>query len=384
MVRVVEAERGREHRRFLDLPWDIYRGDPWWVPPLKSEVAGLLDVRHPFFRNAERALFLALEGDRPVGRIAAIVNRAHDRFHGEKAGFFGFFESVNDPQVAAALLGAAERHLAQRGAAFVRGPMDPSTNEVCGLLVEGHASPPFLMMPYQPTYYAALLEGAGYRKAKDLWAFLYELAPQVPPRLARLSDRILDREKGLRIRSLEMKDFPRELERIRLIYNDAWERNWGFVPMIPEEFTHMAKQLRPLVVPELVQIAEVGDEPVGFLMSVPDYNLALRLLDGRFTPWGLVRFLAERRRIRTFRLMTMGMRAAWRKRGLDAVLFARSYQEARRLGYRYCEFSWILEDNLLTHRSAELFGAFHYKTYRIYERTLGPGASPGETEPAAP
>ncbi len=384
MVRIVEAEKGKAYRRFLTVPWDIYRGDPWWVPPLRSEVAGLLDVRHPFFRNAERALFLALEGERPVGRIAAIINRAHDRFHGEKAGFFGFFECVDRQEAADALLRTAERHLAERGAAFVRGPMDPSTNEVCGLLVEGYAAPPFIMMPYQPTYYPALLERAGYRKAKDLWAFLYELAETVPERLERLSARILVRERDLRVRSLDLGDFSRELDRIRVIYNDAWEKNWGFVPMVPEEFSHMAKQLKPLVVPGLVQIAEVRDEPVGFLMSVPDYNQAIRRLDGRFTPWGLARFALASRRIRTFRLMTMGMRAAWRKRGLDAVLFARSYQEAKKLGYRFCEFSWVLEDNVLTHRSAGLFGAFHYKTYRIYEKPLGPGALTGEGGPTAP
>jgi hypothetical protein len=373
-IRVVPAEAGREYRQFLDLPWTVYRGDPWWVPPIRRDVAGLLDRRHPFFLNADRRLFLALDGDRPVGRIAAIINRAHDRFHGESAGFFGFFECMPDPAAAAALFAAAEEWLASQGARFSQGPMDPSTNEVCGTLVEGFAASPWVMMPYNPTYHPALIEGAGYGKAKDLWAFFYELAEVVPARLGRISDRILAREPGLRVRPIDMSDFAGELLRIQTIYNDAWEKNWGFVPMIPEEFAHMAKQLKPLVVPGLVQIAELDGEPVGFIMSVPDYNHAIRHLNGRMTPWGLARFLLASRKIRTFRLMTMGMRAAWRKRGLDAVLFAKSYEAAKALGFRYCEFSWILEDNFLTHRSAELFGAVHYKTYRIYRKELAPSA----------
>ncbi len=371
-LRIVPAGEGSAYRAFLDLPFRLYAGDPWWVPPLRTDVKGLLSHQHPFWKNAERELFLALDGDRPVGRVAAILNRNHDRVHGERAGFFGFFECEDDDDTARALLGAAEGWLRQRGAQFCRGPVDPSTNEVTGLLVEGFASSPFLMMPYQPLYYQTLLAAAGYAKAKDLLAFYHELSGRFPEKLARVVEIVGKREPHLVARPLDMRNFERDLALLQTIYNQSWEKNWGFVPMTEEEILHMAAQLKPLVVPELALFAEKDGEPVGFLLLVPDYNRVLKGMRGRLTPLGLLRVLGEKRRPAAARLMLLGVRPAWRKRGAEALLFSEGWKACRRMGIRALEFSWILEDNLLTARAAELWGAVPYKRYRLYQKDLGP------------
>ncbi len=369
-MRVEPLSGGMDLQAFLRLPWSIYRGDPDWVPPLLHDQKMLLDrEKHPFHQHAEVEYFLARRGERVVGRIAAIVNHLHVQFHDEKAGFFGFFECEDDPEAAAALLDAAEAYVADRGMRILRGPMNFSTNEECGLLVDGFHEPPFIMMTYNPRYYERLIEGTGFRKAKDLLA--YELPTTPPPeRLVRGTARIAER-KGIRIRHADLSKFDEEVAVMEGIYNRAWESNWGFVPMTHEEFQVMAKQLKPVAEPRYILFAEVRGSPIAFGIGLPDFNQALRHIDGRLLPFGIFKLLWYRRKIDQVRVLTLGVEPGYRRLGIDAMLYLEFYRQALADGTIRGECSWILEDNWEMRRALEQMGAVVYKTYRIYDRAVG-------------
>ncbi|MGH7965476.1 MAG: GNAT family N-acetyltransferase, partial [Candidatus Binatia bacterium] len=363
------AHSRRDLFRFLKLPWQLYRDDPVWVPPLLHDLKRLLDPRsHPFHQHAEVQYFLARRGEEIVGRIAAIVNHQYVTFHNQAIGFFGFFESVNDPAVATELLTTVERWLAERGMKQIHGPMNFSTNEECGLLVDGFQHRPMVMMPYNPPYYAQLLEAAGYTKAKDLLAYLLD-DPQPPERLVHGVSR-LQQVREVTIRQINPRRFAEEVDLIRAIYTSAWERNWGFIPMTKEETSDLASQFRRVADPNLCLIAEVKGEPVGFALALPDYNQVLRHMNGRLLPFGLLKLLWYRRKINAARVLTLGLKPGFRRMGIDAMLYLCLWQEAPKNGYPTVECSWILEDNWAMRRGLERMGARLYKTYRIYEKTL--------------
>lgn len=370
-LKIVDAERGRHHRDFIRIPWKIYERDPYWIPPLRKEVSELLSLEHPFFRHAERKLFICLRDGVPAGRIAAIVNHRHNEFHDENAGFFGFLEAVRDAEVFSALLEAAETWLKGKGMEFCRGPVNPSTNEECGMQLDNFTSSPFVMMTFNPPYYPVMMERAGYSKEKDLFAYFFDAGGGIPARLERITRKIRKREKDLVVRPLDMSRFEEELKVVRTIYNEAWEKNWGFVPMTDGELEHMAGKLKPLVVPEMVSFAFIGDEPAGFIFSLPDYNQVLKLLNGRLTPLGIIKAVKASRNFTSGRCLTMGVREKFRKKGVESVMFAEVWDYGIRHGYRYGELSWVLEDNRMVHDTAtKIFGAQHYKTYRIYRKDL--------------
>lgn len=370
---VVRPLRSRADRsRFLRFPWRVYAGDPVWVPPLLHDLRTVLAPSHPFHAHADVACFIALRGNEVVGRIAGIVNRAHVEFHEEHAGFFGLFESLNDPTVAAALLGTVEEWLCSRGMEIVRGPFNLSTNDELwspGVLIDGFHRPPVVLMGHTPPWYADLLESAGYAKSKDLLA--YWIADNVKPaeRLARSIDRIQERS-GIRIRSLDMRRLDAEVALIQEIYNAAWEKNWGFVPMSGAEITHLAKQLKPVVNPDLCVIALAEDEPVAFGLALPDFNQALRHMNGRLFPFGLIKLLWYRRRIDAARVLTLGIRQGYRNRGLDAMINLHLFRRGAEVGLNRGECSWILEDNWEMRRGLERLGAVADKTYRVFEKHL--------------
>ena len=366
----VDRVSGRgDMRAFLRLPWRIYRDDPYWVPPLLVEQRKLLDrARHPFHQHADVEYFLARRGDDVVGRIAAIVNHRHVEFHDEPVGFFGFFECIDDPAAANALLVAAEDFVAARGMRAIRGPMNFSTNEECGLLVDGFETSPMIMMTHNPPWYERLIEGAGLRRARDMYAYLLAEIRE-PDRLMRGVARLAERSPAV-VRPIRMKEMRAEIERIREVYNSAWERNWGFVPMTEAEFDEMAKQMKQIVDPELCLIAEVDGEPVGFALALPDFNQAIRHTDGRLLPFGLFKLLWYARRIDQVRVITLGVKPEYRRHGLDAMMMLRAYRRALELGYRRSEASWILEDNVPMRRIMERLGWQVYKTYRVYEKPI--------------
>jgi len=354
-------------KQFIELPYSLYSGDSHWVPPLRIAVKELLDrKRHPFYANAESEFFLARQNGRVVGRIAAIINKAHNRFHEEDAGFFGFFESVDDPAVAEALLPRVWEWLRARGAKVMRGPVNPSTNYECGLLVDGFDSDPMVMMTYNPPYYAPLLERAGLRKAKDLYAYLSNANTISMEKIERVAEKAL-RSTRVRVRPIDMKNFSAEVERVWQVYNAAWERNWGFVPMSREEFAAMGKEMKQILKPELVLIGEAGDKIVGFALALPDVNQALKPAGGSLFPTGLLKILYYQRLIRNVRVLALGVVEEYRASGLAGGFYATLVRNARKLGFGDCEMSWILEDNVLMNRSLEVMGARRYKTYRIYE-----------------
>lgn len=367
----------RDRRSFLRLPWRIYRGRcPAWVPPLLADERRRLDRRrNPFFEHGEVQPFLARREGRPVGRVAAIENRLHNEFHGDRVGFFGLFECEDDEEAAGALLDRGAAWLRNRGLTSMRGPVTLSTNEIVGTLLDDFDDPPTVMMPYNPPYYPHLLEGWGLAKAKDLVAYYCRVADVLEERFDAL-DRVLSRSRQkLSARPLAMKRFAAEVDLIREIYNSAWERNWGFVPMTDTEVDHMARQLRPVIDPELALIGEIDGRPAGFALALPDVHQALRRIDGRLLPLGWVKLLWGMRRIYRVRILTLGIRPEHRRSGLDSLLYREVFRRARERGYDGGESSWILEDNRLMCRALEKMGFRRTKTYRVYERALGgPGA----------
>ncbi len=374
-----EIPAGEPLRPFVDAAWTINAGDPGWVPPLRRMVEAALDRRkHPFHRHAEVAYLVAERGSAVVGRVAAVVNRLHNEYHEDHLGFFGLFESEDDPETARALLDAAAAWLRGRGMERMRGPVNLSTNEEIaspGVLINGFDTPAVAMMSHNPPYYATLMEAAGLEKAKDLYAFLVE-GDAPPERLTRGVERILARADAS-LRPIDSRHFRRDVDILKEIYNSAWSRNWGFVPMTDAEFENMAKEFRPVADLDLCLIAEVRGEPVGFSIALPDLNQALRHLpDGRLFPFGLLKFLWHKRKIHGLRIITLGIKPGFRSLGLDAAFYLRTWQVGRQKGYDRGEASWILEDNLDMVRPLEKMGGQIYKTYRLFERPTDP-ADPG-------
>ena len=360
---------------FVKLPWSIYVNDPQWVPQLQIATKELLDrAKHPFYANADAEFFVARRDGRPVGRIAAIIDRNHNKFHEEKAGFFGFFESIDDQEVANALIETARKWVTERGAEFLRGPVNPSTNYECGLLVEGFESSPMVMMTYNPRYYPRLIEKAGLQKVKDLYSFVNTADGVDLEKIGRVADRALKRH-GVTIRPINLKDFQGEVERVWNVYNAAWSRNWGFVPMTKEEFFLMGKEMKQILKPEMVLIGEARGRMIGFALALPDVNVAIKPANGRLLPTGLLKILYYQRKIRAVRVIALGVVEEFRASGVAAGFYAALVRNARKLGYdQECEMSWILEDNVLMTRSLELMGARRSKTYRLYQ-SQSPGMS---------
>jgi GNAT superfamily N-acetyltransferase len=372
LVTIEEVSGAGGIHEFIRFPWKVYRDNPCWVPPLKSEVTFLLSEKmNPFFQHAEAAFFLARRNGETVGRIAAIIDRNHIKMHQERAGFFGFFECLPDCAVARKLLETAASWLKGRDIEIMRGPMNPSTNEECGLLLDGFDSPPMIMMTYTPAYYLDYMERCGLTKAKDLYAYITVIREVAAGgRLEKVATAVQSRVPGLTVRPADMKRLRQELAAVKEIYNAAWSHNWGFVPMTDEERESMANRLKPLIVPELLIMAEVNGTPAAFFMAVPDYNQVLGKLNGRLGPVGMAKALWYSRKISDIRILTMGVKEEYRKKGIEILLYLEAFKAAVKKGYERAEMSWILEDNVLMQRGCELMGGRLYKKYRIYEKKI--------------
>lgn len=370
---IIPVRTAAQRRQFITMVWDIYRDDPNWVPPIIADRSKLLDPKkNPFWNHSEAEFFLAQKDGAIVGRIAAIINNAHNQVHGDRLGFFGFFESINDRDVAHGLFDAACRWLADKGMTGVRGPVNPSMNDEAGLLVEGFNDPPQILMTYNPEYYIPLIESYGFTKAKDLYA--WKLTPTfLSPKLERVQKAVREREQIV-IRNFRFSPksaFQEDVAVLRDIYNIAWAPNWGAVRMTREEFDALATDLKTVAAKDLVLIAESAGKPVGFALALPDINQALiRNRRGGMlgAAWHL---LTGKKRITRGRIVVLGVIPAFQRRGIDATLY---YEIGTRMvyghGYGESEASWVLEDNEMMNRAARMMNGEIYKRYRIYDKTI--------------
>ncbi len=379
-VRIVPVTSEEQRREFAKFPWKIYGDDPNWVAPIYMDRLTILDpAKHPFYEHAEVQLFVAMKGDELVGTISAHTNRRHNEVFKDKVGFFGFFEVVEDFAVAQALLETAADWLRERGMEAIRGPESFSQNEECGLLVDGFDSPPVVLMTYNPRYYQDFIERAGFGKVQDLYAWdllttIFDLDPErLPRKFLRVAEQARKRE-GLVIRTIDMKRFDEEVERVKKVYNAAWEQNWGFVPLTDHEIDHLAAEMKMIVDPDLVHFAELDGEPIGICLGLPDVYQAMLKAKPQPNTWSLPltlgKFLWHRRKIDTFRLWAMGVLPEYRALGIDAIFYVETARKSFAKGYLHCEMSWILESNTMMNRIIERLGGVIYKTYRLYEKPL--------------
>ncbi len=376
-IDIVPVLTKKQLKTFVKLPWKLYKGDPNWVPPLiKMEMERFDPQKNPFYLHSDVTLFLAYKDNQPVGRISAQIDHNFNEFQDVETVHFGFFESIEDKEVAFRLLDTVADYGRARGMKILLGPFSFSTNDVAGLLVEDFKSPPRIMMPYNPPYYKDFIEEYGMRKAKDLLAYdivvdekFKKFAEHLIRRLKPLAERA--ESYGFKIRNINFKDIDSEIERVKVIYNDAWERNWGFVPMTDEEIEHLGKELKQVAIPQLAKIVELKGEPVAFGLVIADINEILIKMNGRLFPTGIFKLLFGFNRIKTVRLIALGIRKGFRKRGADSLLYYHLLKDGlaiKRL--KTCEVSWLLEDNYLIIRATEFMGGKKVKTYRIYEKPI--------------
>jgi len=358
-----------EQRRFVRLPWRIYRDDPCWMPPLVMSQEELLGFRpHPFYERSKSRSFLATRGGVDVGRITAIVNAGHVERYGENRGFFGFFECDDDAAAARGLFGAARDWLHAQGMTSVRGPMNPSQNYECGLLIDGFDTPPFFMMTHNRPWYARLVEDNGFGKIEDMYAFWGEtgMLATIDSKLGVMIEGVKDRF-GVTVRPLDRSRFDEEVRMFLEIYNSSLGGTWGFVPLSDGEVKHMAASLKHLIVPELALVAEVGGKPIGTVFCLLDYNPRIKASNGRLFPFGALRLLWNKRGIKRMRAISTNVVPEYQAWGVGLVLMGALVQPVLDWGMREVEFSWVLESNHLSKRTLERGGALVTKTYRIYQ-----------------
>jgi len=365
----------RDLNRFVKLPWQIYADDPHWVPPLIIDVKEFLSrEKHPFYRHGDAVTLLALRDGQPVGRILVSDDPNYNRQHKTNVGCFGMFECFDDQPTADALLSAAAAWLRARGRTAIMGPIDYSTNYPCGLLIDGFDMPPRVMMNHHRPYYSALLESWGLVKLKDIYGWWFVDPYDMVAKWRRRAER-LARRGGVTCRPFRIDDFEAEVQRCQAVYNAAHKDNWGFVKLTDAEFRYFAKRLVRLAVPELIVLAEADDKLVGFSITLPDLNEAIRPLNGRLTtlgiPLGLARLCYRARRVKSARMIVLDLLQDYRRRGISELLILRTLDYGKNtIGYTGAELGWTLEDNYLINRTVEAVGAKRYKTYRIYHKPL--------------
>lgn len=370
-VQIIEIKTKKDLSDFINLPFSIYTKNSFYSPQLLRDQFIHFSPANPFFKHSEVKFFLALKGKKTVGRICTIINYRHLDFHKDNVGFFGFFESINDDEVSFKLLDSASNMLKKRNLKMIRGPMNFSTNEDSGFLIHGYDSPPMIMTPYNPPYYNDLMEAYGMRKAKDLYAFIFNIKEELPAKVYRIA--AIAEKSGITTRPLDKKNFISDMLAFREVYNSAWENNWGFIPLSEDELFYSAKRLKQIIVPEFTILAFNADKPIGFLGAIPDYNLVLRHMGGKFNPFTIAKALYYTKKIDSLRLLLLGVKKEFRNKGVDALMFvegAKNRQKHKYQQYKRIELSWILEDNIPVTRLAEIFEAELYKRYRIYEKPL--------------
>ena len=374
-IEIVPLSReARDVTRFLNVAYRIYAGDRNWVAPLLIDLKKVFTDANPLFQHASMQLWVAMRDGEDVGRIAGIIDQHFNKQPGRPPGaFFGFFESIDDAGVAHALFEVVSKWARENRMQALLGPMNPTTNDDCGLLVEGFDSPPVIMMTYNPDYYIRLLEAEGFAKAKDLLAFMIDLANIPMDRLKRIAGKVRARNPDIVFRAVLRKTLDEDVVKVKEIYNEAWQDNWGFVPMTDAEVDFMAERLKPLLMEGLVWVAEAGGDPVGFLLALPDYNIPLQPLKGKvLTPkvFGFIPYLLGWKRPHRTRVLTLGVKEKYRGKGLETAMLIEGLKTGFDAGVTESEASWILEDNVMMCRMLEAIGGKVYKKYRIYEKAL--------------
>ena len=379
-IKISEVSSRKEKLRFMRMVWDLYSNEPNWVPPLEMDKMRLIDEkRNPFYKHAEAKFFIAEDNGTPVGRIAAIINHNHNKVHNDRVGFFGFFESVNNQEVADALFKQAEQWLDSKGMKAIRGPISPSINDEVGLLINGFDHTPAFMMPYSLPYYRTLIEHAGYGKAEDMLAWKLDAEKTLTPKLRRVTDLMRERG-GVTIRNLDMKNFERDVNLIKDLYARGWEDNWGAVPLDDAEIDMLASELKQIIEPEYVLFAEKKKpdgtiDTIGFTLTLPDINQAFKA--GKTIPKGalnlptaIMNLMSNKKAIDTLRIVLLGVMPEYHGRGIDALLYRETLERAQRNGMKFGEASWVLENNTAMSRAAETMQGEAYKRYRVFEKSI--------------
>lgn len=373
-IEIKRHQPGRDLDPFVQVAFDVYRDDPMWIAPLNMEIRDRLTPhKNPFFEHAEAALFTAWKQGRPVGRISAQIDHEHLSVHKDNAGFFGFFDTIDDQEVATALVGAAEDWLSERGISVMRGPFSLSINEETGMLVEGFDEPPTILSPHHRRYQGGLAEGAGLRKVKDCYGWWYDVVQPTPR--ARKAWETISALPEVRFRTVNRKELQTEVHDILDVFNDAWQHNWGFVPATDAEAKKMAADLS-LILNDLSFFADVDGQPVGICICLPNLNEAVRDFDGELKPRNVAKLLwrLKVREPKSARLMLLGIRTELRGKKryapLAMAIIAELIRRGLKLGYEWAELGWTLEDNRLINAAIRSVGARIYKRYRIYEKPL--------------
>jgi hypothetical protein len=376
---IMPINSAAERMDFINFQWEVYKGDPYWVPPLISDKVHLLDpTGHPFHQHAKVQYFLAKRGDKIVGTIAGIVNHNHNAFWNEKTGFFGFYEVLKDQEASTALLAAAEAFVRDEGMDTIRGPANFSTNEECGLLVDGWNGPPVIMMTYNPRYYVDFIEADGYYKAQDLLAYLTDARTLkdagLHPKVFRVAEKVKQRQ-DITFRFIKMKEFDQDAEAFKAIYNAAWAKNWGFVPLTDAELNHEAQALKTILDPKVTTFAIKDGKPIGAGIPLPDLNQPLLKAYPRpgvpewWTMLKLLYYWKVRKTVTILRGFAGGVIDEYRGRGIDAVLAVETLKNSLNR-YQFVEFSWILESNMPMRQTALNLGGKLYRTYRLYDKKV--------------
>ena len=371
MIKVIPVTTKKHLMQFIMLPFELYKNDPNWVAPLISEQKKFFNPKkNPYYQHSAVQLFLALDEDKVVGRISAHSNTEHNKEHKENIGFFGFFDSIDSQEVADKLFSAAYEWNRYRGFSSMRGPMNFSVNHEVGLLVDGFDTPPMVMMRHDHPYYQKLFINGGMQKTMDLYAYL-SYRTEMPERIDRVAAAI-EKRTGITIRHLakDKEQRRKDIETVFEIYTKAWEYNWGNVPMTKAEFHHTVEELLPLADPELVLIAEKSGQLAGFSLAMPNFNEVLKVMHGRVNPITLVKAMIAKKKISSARVITMGVIKEFQGRGIDSLFYYYSYKNGLPKGYYNGEFSWVLENNTMMIRVAEMLDAIRYKTYRLYDKPI--------------
>lgn len=375
---IVTAVTPEDEAAFLGFPYLLYKGEPSWRAPLRFERKEQFFAKtNPALNKITRQLFLAKRDNKVIGRIAAFINYAHQDYHNDGAGHFGYFDCVAEADVGQALLMAAQTWLSEDGCKRIYGPAQWSVNEECGLLIDGFEAPPVVMMPYGRPYYQGMIELAGFEKATDMYAFQADLNAGYPrPKQTEMMVRLAERDPDIIVRPMRSGNFMDEVKLVMDIFNDAWSENWGFVPFSEVQIEHMAKEIRPLMFKEGLWVGEIKGEPVAYIWMIPDLNEAAAGLDGKLLPFGWAKLVSRLKikGVKQARIPLMGLRKEWHntRKGLAIVaqLCETVFEAGRKKGFTHCELSWILEDNAGMIRICEQASAKAYKTYRMYEKIL--------------